>query len=288
MSEAPAAATARPSAIATHDLSVSYGARLVLDRVSIEIPAATWTCVVGPNGCGKSTLLRALAGLLTPAQGSISLQGRPLGTWSRRDRARHLGWLAQWTAPSELTALDCVALGRFAHTGWLGSRKASDAAAISRAMAATGSLPWAQRRVSTLSGGERQRVSLARVLAVEARVLLLDEPTTHLDPPHQEDIARILREQSQGCGVTIVSAIHELALALMADRLIVMGPGGVLGHGTVQQALEGDWLSRAFGTPIRIIRHENAYLWQPGAGASYPAGHSVNRTADDDEWRGPR
>ena len=130
-------------------------------------------------------------------------------------------------------------------------------------MAATGSLPWAARRLSTLSGGERQRVNLARVLAVEASVLLLDEPTTHLDPPHQEDVSHILHEQAHGCAVTIISAIHDLSLALMADRLIVMGRHGLVGHGTVDEALEGNWLSQAFGRSIKIIRHEGARLWQP-------------------------
>jgi iron complex transport system ATP-binding protein len=187
--------------------------------------------------------------------------------WSRRERARQIGWLAQGMAPSELTAYECVALGRFAHTGWLGARTLKDDAAIARAMTATGSLAWTARRLSMLSGGERQRVHLARVLALEASVLLLAEPTTHLDPPHQEDVARILREQAQGCGVTILSAIHELSLALMADRLIVVGRRGIIGQGTVEEALAGDWLSQAFGTPIRIIHHDGAWLWRPGPGA---------------------
>jgi iron complex transport system ATP-binding protein len=221
---------------------------------------------VGPNGCGKSTLLRALGALIAPQQGRISLHGRALMSWPRRERAKRLAWLAQTTSPSDLCAFECVALGRFAHTGWLGHRQVADEAAIERAMTATGCLALARRRLSTLSGGERQRVNLARVLAVEASVLLLDEPTTHLDPPHQEDVGRILREQAQGCGVTIVSAIHDLSVALLADRLIVMGPRGLVGHGTLHEALQGEWLSKAFGTSIQIIRHGGAYLWQPRLG----------------------
>jgi iron complex transport system ATP-binding protein len=268
MAEALAVTSPDQCALICRGLSVAYGARRVLDRMSLEIPSGSWTSVVGPNGCGKSTLLRALAGLLPAREGSVWLHGHPLMSWSRRERARRLAWLAQSAAPSDLTAAECVALGRFAHTGWLGSRQATDEAAIARAMAATGSLPWAARRLSTLSGGERQRVNLARVLAVEATVLLLDEPTTHLDPPHQEDVSRMLREQAHGCAVTIVSAIHDLSLALMADRLIVMGRHGLVGHGSVEEALEGNWLSQAFGTPIRIIRHEDARLWQPQLGAN--------------------
>jgi len=231
--------------------------------MTLSVTRGAWTSIVGPNGCGKSTLLRALGGLIAPAGGGVWLEGIALGAWRRRERAKRLAWLAQSALPSDLTATDCVALGRFAHTGWLGSREARDEVAIARALEATGATQWAERRLSTLSGGERQRVHLARVLAVEASILLLDEPTTHLDPPHQEEIGRILRDQAQGCGVTILSAIHDLSLALTADRLLVMGARGLIGHGSVREALEGDWLSQAFGTPIEIIEQEGGYLWQP-------------------------
>jgi len=250
-------------ALACRDLSVGYGTRTVLDGLSLEIATGLWTAVVGPNGSGKSTLLRALAGLTTPRSGTVSLQGRALQAWPRRERARRLAWLAQDSGVTNLTAAEVVGLGRFAHSGWLAHRKSEDDAAMRRAMLATGSLPWATRRMTTLSGGERQRVLLARVLAVEAAVVLLDEPTAHLDPPHQEDIARLLRDQAQGCGVCMVSAIHDLSLALTADRLIVLGAQGLVGHGTVREALAGDWLSTAFRTRVDIIEHEGVYLWRP-------------------------
>jgi len=249
--------------LACRDLSVDYGPRRVIDRMTLSVERGAWTSIVGPNGCGKSTLLRALGGLIAPAEGGVWLEGVALGAWPRRERARRLAWLAQSALPSDLTATDCVALGRFAHTGWLGSREARDEVAIARALEATGATQWAERRLSTLSGGERQRVHLARVLAVEASILLLDEPTTHLDPPHQEEIGRILRDQAQGCGVTILSAIHDLSLALTADRLLVMGDRGLIGHGSVREALDGDWLSQSFGTPIQIIEQDGGYLWQP-------------------------
>jgi iron complex transport system ATP-binding protein len=254
-------------ALACRDLSVGYGARTVLEGVSLEIAAGQWTAVVGPNGSGKSTLLRTLAGLRKPNGGRIELLGRPLSAWPRRERARNLAWLAQASAATELTAGEVVALGRFAHSGWLAHRKADDDAAMHRAMLATGSLSWAERRLSTLSGGERQRVHLARVLAVEAGVLLLDEPTTHLDPPHQEDVARLLREQAHRCGVSVVSAIHDLSLALTADRLVVLGDRGVIGHGTVREALAGDWLSAAFRTRVDIVEHDGVHLWRPALAA---------------------
>ena len=254
--------------LSCRDLTVGYGSRTVLDGISLDIGAGHWTAVVGPNGSGKSTLLRALAGLMTPGGGSVSLRGRALESWPRRERARRLAWLAQDAGVTNLTAAEVVGLGRFAHSGWLAHRKSEDDAAIRRAMLATGSLPWATRRMTTLSGGERQRVLLARVLAVEAAVVLLDEPTTHLDPPHQEDIARLLRDQAHGCGVCMVSAIHDLSLALTADRLIVLGDHGLIGHGTVREALAGDWLSTAFRTRVDIIEHEGVYLWRPALAAA--------------------
>jgi cobalamin transport system ATP-binding protein len=263
VTSAPAIAPPPAPALSLREVSVRFGVRAVLERLTLDVPRARWTSIIGPNGCGKSTLLRTLAGLLRPAAGMVILEGRALHAWPRRERAKRLAWLPQTTAASDLTVRDCVALGRFAHTGWLGQPQPADEQAIDRALAATGSLEWARRRLSTLSGGERQRVSLARVLAAQASVLLLDEPTTHLDPPHQIDIARILREQARHAQGTVVSAIHELSLALMADELIVMGPRTLVGHGTVVEALDGDWLSLAFGTDINIVRYDSAYLWQP-------------------------
>jgi iron complex transport system ATP-binding protein len=258
---------AAPDALSCRSLTVGYGPRIVLDGISVDFAAGRWSAVVGPNGCGKSTLLRALAGLAQARSGTISLHGRELLSWPRRERARRLAWLAQSSASTDLTASEVVSLGRFAHGGWLGARQQVDDAAIHRAMRATGSLSWMHRRLSSLSGGERQRVYLARALAVEAKVLLLDEPTTHLDPPHQEDVVRLLREQSRINGVCVVSAIHDLSLALAADRLIVMGPRGLIGHGTVLEALKGDWLSAAFDTRIDVVEYHGAHLWRPALDA---------------------
>ncbi len=268
--------TASP-ALACENLSMGYGPRTVLERISLEFYAGLWTAIVGPNGSGKSTLLHTLAGLREPRGGVILLQGRPLAAWPRRERARRLAWLAQMPGVTELTASEVVALGRFAHGGWLAHRQAVDDAAMHRAMVATGSLSWGRRRLSTLSGGERQRVHLARVLAVEAPVLLLDEPTSHLDPPHQEDVARLLREQAYGCGVCVVSAIHDLSLALAADRLIVLGQQGVIGHGTVREALAADWLSAAFRTPVNIVEHHGVHLWRPAVPPARRGGEASTR-----------
>jgi iron complex transport system ATP-binding protein len=264
MPRAVSAAAVTPAPVLTcRELRVDYGMRTVLENLSLSFSSGQWSAVVGPNGCGKSTLLRALAGIEPLESGVIFLHDRPLSSWPRRVRARRLAWLAQSADSTDLKAAEVVGLGRFAHGGWLASREVQDDAAIERAMRATGSLAWSQRRVSSLSGGERQRVYLARALAVEAPVLLLDEPTTHLDPPHQEDVVRLLRDQAHGCGVCVVSAIHDLSLALAADRLIVLGERGLIGQGTVAEALAGDWLSAAFDTRVDIVEHQGSLLWRP-------------------------
>ena len=250
-------------ALSLRDITVRFGPRTVLDRLTLDVPRGRWTSVVGPNGCGKSTLLRTLTGLIQPAGGTVSLEGSPLTSFSRRARAQRIAWLPQTTPASDLVVRDCVALGRFAHIGWLGSLEANDESAVEKALLASGVAELATRRLSTLSGGERQRVSLARLLAAECAILLLDEPTTHLDPPHQIDIARILRRQAREGGGTVVSAIHDMSVALMADEIIVMGAHQLVGQGSIRRALDEDWLSRAFGTPIKIARSEGSYVWQP-------------------------
>ena len=252
-----------PPPLSARELTVRFGSRTVLERLTLDVPRARWTSVVGPNGCGKSTLLRTLTGIVAPSSGSVWLEGRALHAWPRRERAKRLAWLPQTTPASDLIVQDCVALGRFAHTGWLGSLGVSDEQAIARALLATGVAELAARRVSTLSGGERQRVNLARLLAAECSILLLDEPTTHLDPPHQIDIARILRQQAHQSGGTVLSAIHDMSVALMADEIIVMGTRGLVGQGSISRALEENWLARAFGTPIDVIRSGDSYIWQP-------------------------
>ncbi len=254
-------------ALEAQGLQVRFGARDVLRDVALSLPKATWTAVVGANGAGKSTLLRALAGLQRPQAGEVVLHGRPLAHWPRTLRARRLAWLAQGADASEnLTVGECVALGRFPYTGWWGRERHADRVAISEALAATGAQHLAPRRMRTLSGGERQRVLLARALAVQASVLLLDEPTTFLDPPHQQEVVQLLRRLAREQGVAVVSVIHDLSLALAADRLVVVGDGVVIGHGTPREALHGDWLTRAFGTHIDIIEHERQPLWKPHLG----------------------
>ncbi|MBZ8138726.1 ABC transporter [Rubrivivax gelatinosus] len=234
------------------DVGARLGAREVLSGVSCVLDTG-WTTIVGPNGAGKSTLLRVLAGLLPYQRGTVELDGRRLTDWAPRERAMRLAWLAQGgDASGDLNVRDTVMLGRMPHLGLLGTAGARDEAAVDAAMDATECRDWQYRRLQQLSGGERQRVLLARALATEAPVLLLDEPTTHLDAPHQVALARLFRRL--GRTHTVVSVLHDLPLALHADRLLVLCGGRVLAHGAHDDPVVHAALVHAFGGAVRIDR----------------------------------
>ncbi len=235
------------------DVSVSLGGARVLDRVSLDVQPG-WTAIVGPNGAGKSTLLRVLAGLRPPDGGDVRLDERPVGEWAPRERARRIAWLTQQgSTTGDLTAREIVLLGRLPHLGVVGSPGAADEAAVDRAMQEAECAVWRDRRPQQLSGGEQQRVLLARALAVEAPLLLLDEPTTHLDPPHQAALARLFRRRA-AAGTTVLSVLHDLSLALVADRLVLLERGRVRAEGTTDDPMLHAALADAFEGAIRIER----------------------------------
>jgi len=209
---------------------------LAVDRVSLSLHAGQWVAVVGPNGGGKSTLLSLLAGLLDADAGQVWLHGRALADWPAAERARELAWLAQaGQTEGEIAVADVVRLGRLPRHGLFGRPDADDEAAVQRALAETETSALAARRVSELSGGERQRTLLARALATEARVLLLDEPTTHLDAPHQRALLRGLAARARD-GVAVATVLHDLTLALAADRILVMAGGRLVADGAPADA----------------------------------------------------
>lgn len=241
-------------------VGVRLGRRDVLHAVSLGISGG-WTALVGPNGAGKSTLLRALAGLQPLAAGQVFLnpgaaaQPLDLHRTAPADRARVLAWLAQQgEVTGELTVRETVELGRIARLGLLGTPVAADRKAVDRAMTLTESLPWQHRRLHELSGGERQRVLLARVMATEAPMLLLDEPTTHLDAPHQVALARLFRRltHDRSAPRAVLSVLHDLPIALQADRLLVLDAGTLQADGPPTDPAVQAALVRVFGGAIRI------------------------------------
>jgi len=238
-------------AIEARGVCATLGQRQVLHDISLALPRARWSSIVGPNGAGKSTLLKALAGLL-PHSGSVALLGQPMAALRGRERAQRLAWLGQnESAADDLTAYDVAMLGRLPHQPWLAPASPADHAAVERALRATQAWDWRGRALGQLSGGERQRVLLARALAVEAEVLLMDEPLANLDPPHQADWLLTVRGLV-AAGKTVVSVLHEISLALQADELVVMARGRVTHQGACFDAATHRALEQVFEQRIRI------------------------------------
>jgi len=254
-------------------LRVGYGDRPVLQAVDCRIEAG-WTAIVGPNGAGKSTLLRVLAGLLRPEAGEVRVEGRRLGELSAVERGRRIAWMAQLgEVTGELTVRETVALGRLPHLGLFGTPGAADEAAVDRAMAEAECEGWQDRRLTALSGGERQRVLLARALATEAPLLLLDEPTTHLDPPHQVALVRLaqrLARQSSHQPThqldgrrSVVTVMHDLSLALAADHLLLLQDGRVTCAGAPADPALRAALEAVFRHAIRIVQQDGQWVALP-------------------------
>ncbi len=238
-------------AISASAISVSIGKAPILHGVTAGFRKGRWTSIVGPNGAGKSTLLKVLAGIL-PCTGSVNLLGEPLPEWSRRERAQTLGWLGQnEIAAEDLGAYDIVMLGRIPHQSWLAPPSAADHAAVERALRATQSWKYRSRSLGTLSGGERQRVLLARALASEAQVLLMDEPLANLDPPHQADWLAIVRVLAAK-GTTVVSVLHEISMALNADDMVIMAGGRVTYEGLCVDAATHRALEAVFDHRVAV------------------------------------
>lgn len=238
-------------ALDAQSLSARLGGQEVLHNLSVPINKGRWTSVVGPNGAGKSTLLKVLAGLL-PYQGRLSIFGQPFDSYKPKVRARLLAWLGQnETSGDDLTVHDVAMLGRLPHQSWLAAPNKADMAAVERALRQTQAWTWRHRSLGQLSGGERQRVLLARALAVQAEVLLLDEPLAHLDPPHQVDWLLLVRELVDQ-GVTVVSVLHEISMALQADDMVVMAGGRLLHHGACQDNATQQALQNVFDQRIQV------------------------------------
>ena len=246
-------------AISASGISARLGNVQILHGIDLAIGGGRWTSIVGPNGAGKSTLLKVLAGLL-PASGELQLFGQPMGAWRRRERARQLAWLGQGEVASEdLTVYDIALLGRLPHRAWLAAPEASDRRAVEQALRATQAWDWRDRPLGELSGGERQRVLLARALACEARLLLMDEPLANLDPPHQADWLALVRTLVAQ-GTTVVSVLHELTAALQADDLVVMAQGRITHQGGCGASDTHAAVQQVFDQRVAIHRLQDQWV----------------------------
>ncbi|MFM8589493.1 MAG: ABC transporter ATP-binding protein [Limnohabitans sp.] len=259
------------SALQVRGLKVTLGSRQVLHGIDLEVAAGRWTSVVGPNGAGKSTLLKAMAGLL-PTQGAISWHERPLAQIARRDRARQMSWLGQGEPASlDLRVLDVVMLGRLPSMGWWNLPGIRDRAMVEAALRATQAWDWRERTLGELSAGERQRVLLARALAGNAPLMLMDEPLINLDPPHQVDwLEQMLCLKAQG--TTVVSVLHEVGMALEADDLVVMDQGRVLHHGPAADPATRAALEKVFDSRVRMVFAQGHWVAVPRMTSSHFGG----------------
>ena len=246
------------SALQASGINASLGQAHILKDIDLTLAGGRWTSIVGPNGAGKSTLLKVLAHLL-PHTGSISLLGQPLATLPARMRAQQLAWLGQnEVTGDDLTVWDVAMLGRLPHQAWLAAPSSADHAAVEQALRATQAWDWRGRTLGQLSGGERQRVLLARALAVQAQVLLMDEPLANLDPPHQADWLHMVRGLIAD-GKTVVSVLHEISMALHADDMVIMAHGRITHQGACSDAATHRALETVFDGRIAI--HALAGQW---------------------------
>jgi iron complex transport system ATP-binding protein len=249
-------------AIHAHSMGADLGSTPVLQDINLMVSRGRWTSVVGPNGAGKSTLLKVLAGLL-PHSGEVTLLGASLNVMPARRRAQQLAWLGQnESTADDLTVLDVAMLGRLPHQSWLAIASDRDRTAVELSLRSTQAWDWRDRPFGQLSGGERQRVLLARVLAVQASVVLMDEPLTNLDPPHQADWLQLVRALVAQ-GKTVLSVLHELSMALHADEVIVMEKGRVRHQGACSDAQTHAALIEVFNHRIQIVPVQGQWVALP-------------------------
>jgi iron complex transport system ATP-binding protein len=227
----------------------------VLRKVSFTAKAGRFLCILGPNGSGKTTLLRCLLGRLRPSGGGIVLDGKALKSYSPAGLARLMAYVPQIpSAAFAFTVQELVLMGRFAHTGLLGLAGRQDLAIAHQAMVMTDTFRFADRSLEELSGGEAQRVMIARALAQQPQVALLDEPTSHLDIKNQLTIYQMMGRLAHDWGMAVVCVSHDINLASrFADGLMLMRDGQVLAQGTPDEVVHEEILSKAYDVPIELI-----------------------------------
>lgn len=237
------------------NLSLGYHDHTVIKDLAIELKRGDMTTILGPNGCGKSTLLKALARLVKPSNGRVTLDGRDVHALNSRALAREMAILPQTPlAPEGITVGDLVKRGRTPWRGFLSPWSEEDAQACSDALEAVGLADMTDRPVQELSGGQRQRAWIALVLAQSAPLLLLDEPTTYLDLVHQIDVLSLLHRRNVDDGLTVISVLHDLNLAArFSDTLILLGHHGLVAIGTPEQVITPENLEKSFGLKSKVV-----------------------------------
>jgi iron complex transport system ATP-binding protein len=242
------------TALVLHRVSVSLGGARVLDGLSYEVEPGEWVALIGPNGAGKTTALRAVAGLVA-YDGRVSVFDRDAGAVARKELARQVALVPQVPLiPGDITVREYVLLGRTPHLGYFGSEGRADHRAADAALEQLDLVPFTHRRLDTLSGGERQRATLARALAQDAPLLLLDEPTAALDMGRQQQVLEIVDRLRADRGLTVVSTMHDLTLAgLYADRLLLLDGGRLVAAGGPDDVLTRELITEHYGAEVTVV-----------------------------------
>ena len=244
------------SLLIADNLTGGYQATSIIHQLNLQLDRGEWLSLLGGNGSGKSTLLKLLSRLLKPQHGLVWLDGKAIHTEPPNLVAQKLALLPQQqTVPSGLTVKQLVSLGRTPHQPWYQwELNSADRAQVNRAMVLTQVYDFADRSVESLSGGERQRAFLALALAQTPRILLLDEPTTYLDLRYQLELLTLLKDLQQQQGLTIITVLHELNLAIrFSDRLAMLKDGSLVSVGTLQTVITPEVIAEVFGVDVAII-----------------------------------
>ena len=238
-------------------IQFAYGQRSILNDINLEARFGEVIGLVGPNGSGKTTLLRIASGSLAPQKGSVYIQGRELPSLRPKDRARLVAMVHQSPAvPPGFTALEVVLMGRNPHLGFLQWEGPKDIEVCRRVMELTETWEFADRPVSALSGGELQRVFIARALAQETPVLILDEPTSHLDISFQTNVLDMIETIRRKTRITVLVAMHDLTLAAQyCSRIVALHQGAIVASGDPSDVLTVEVVSKVFGASVSIIEH---------------------------------
>ena len=257
------------SSLVARAVRAGYRDREVLRGVDLVARAGELIALIGPNGAGKSTLLRVAGGLLRPSSGSVTIDGVDVTTLDRRSIARHIAVVPQvFETLFPFTVREIVALGRTSRLGPLGTLGSEDARAVMRALDDIGATDLADRRIDRVSGGERQRAVLAMALAQEAGVLLLDEPTAHLDPAHQRATLDRVATLARVRGLAVVAVLHDLNLAAaFASRVVLLADGAVVRDGEPREVITGELVASVFGPGLRVVAIEGRPFVIPEPGS---------------------
>jgi len=238
-------------------VTLGYGDRIVLRDIDLEVKPGEMVGIIGPNGCGKSTLIRGITRLIAPQSGQIFIDGQNIAKMSRGDLARVIAVVPQNPVLPELfTAFEVVLMGRTPHLSRFGYERERDLAITQRAMEVTQTIAFAQRRVGELSSGEKQRLTIARALAQQPEVILLDEPTAHLDINHQLETLDLFRELCLEQGLVAVAATHDLNLAAQyCDRLVMLSQERIYCQGTPRQVINRQNIKDVYGAEVYVYPH---------------------------------